>query len=141
MFQRTVSCALVFSIAILSSLTVQNTADAKPFKRVKEMELKYAWGTCSLQEFDDFDAAYPSYLPIADITFFPNGTFDAYDRQSGSFGGGSYTRQGPNIVITIGTQSQFGVVEYVGSKVAPRQYAGEILVNGVVWGHWRGEII
>ena len=130
---------VLFSAVVASLVLAPALAWAKPFKRTRTMELKYAWGTTSLAQFDFYDQTYPGYLPIADITFETDGSFTAFDRGSGSTGTGIYDKRGPNLEITIlAPPSQLGVVQYVGSKVAQREFAGEILVNGNCAGHWRG---
>lgn len=141
MFQRFIRSILIVAVAMVALLSTANSVDAKRFKQTEVMELKYGWGTTSLMEFDEFDLMYPGYFPIADLTFYRDGTFDAYDRYSGSTGGGTYSIRGKTIIITIGSPSPFGIVEYVGTSVASGEYAGEILVDGEAWGHWRGELL
>ena len=123
---------------VLSSLMV-NLAQAGTFKRTRTMALTYAWGTCSMEEFNELEAMYPGYLPVADVTFYSNGTFDAFDNQSGASGGGIYNKQGKNLEITIVPPGPLGTVQYIGRKVAKDTYEGEIVVDGVQWGNWRGE--
>ncbi len=130
----------VLTLAVLSLAVTPPIADAKPFKKTKTMELRYGWGTGDLSEFDMYEAMYPGVFPIALVTFEPDGTFTALDTQTGGTGSGVYTRQGGQLTVTIvSPPGPYGTVEYVGSKVGPRKFAGEIHVNGVVWGHWRGE--
>lgn len=135
--QRLIACLATIAIACAS--VAPSTADAKPFKKTKVMELRYGWGTCDLAEFDMYEAMYPGIMPTAIVTFFNNGTFDAIDTQSGATGGGVYDKQGGQIEITIVPAGPLGVVQYVGSRVGPGEWAGEILANGVPMGNWRGE--
>lgn len=129
----------LFLALLIGGILVSSTV-AGTFRRTKTMELKYGWGTSSIAEFDQWEQDYPGSVPIADLTFFNNGTFDAFDRASGATGGGIYDKSRRNIRITIVPDGPYGTVEYVGKRVQSRTYEGEIQVNGMVWGHWRGVI-
>ena len=139
-YKRPLFTICLLAVAVLSSSLMSPTATAKPFKRTKVMDLKYGWGTCSLDEFEMYDALYPGYLPVAIVTLYNDGTFDAFDTASGATGGGFYDKRGGQIEITITPDGPWGTVQYVGARVGPGEFAGEILVNGDVWGHWRGDI-
>lgn len=103
------------------------------------MDVKYAWGTCSMEEFDMWDQLYPGYLPIAEITFEPDGTFTVFDTASGASGSGVYDKRGRNLEITILFPQSSNLVEYIGEKVSPGVFEGTIYLNGNASGNWRGE--
>ena len=132
--------SLAFALVCLFHLAGGPLVEAGTFNRTKVMDVKYAWGTSSLAEFDFYDTMYPGYLPVAILTLYSDGTFDAFDTMSGASGGGIYDKRGGNIEITIVPDGPYGTVQYIGSKVGPKKFAGEIKVNGVTWGHWRGQI-
>ena len=93
-----------------------------------------------MAEFYNWDTMYPGYLPTANLTFYPDGTFVAFDNLSGGTGGGFYERRGSNIEITLVPDGPYGTVQYVGTKVAQNVYEGEIRVDGICWGYWRGDL-
>lgn len=128
----------LFMVAIASTLISQSEVFAGTFKRTRTMDLKYAWGTTSLAQFDMYDQMYPGYFPIAELTFQPDGSFTAVDTSTGSTGFGIYDKSGRNLEITIVSPQYSGVVQYVGRKVGSGTFEGEILVDGVCQGHWRG---
>lgn len=135
--RKPATCLLV--LALFSYGFLPTTAMAGTFKKTKVMDLKYAWGTTSMAEFDFYDQLYPGYFPIAEVTFQPDGTFTAYDTASGSSGSGVYVKQGGYLLITIVNPQFNGIVQYEGQKVAPKTFEGEILVNGTPCGNWRGK--
>lgn len=134
---KKISAILLVALVVTTSASL---AIAGSFKRTKVMDLKYAWGTTSMLDFDYYDQLYPGYLPIAELTFEPNGTFTAVDQSSGGTGAGIYDKQGRNLEITIVTPSYGSVVQYVGIRVSRGVFEGEILVDGTVQGHWRGTL-
>ena len=130
--------SLLVALAFLSLSMFASIAFAGTFRSTKYMDLKYAWGTSSLTEFDMYDQLYPNYLPIAELTLEPDGTFTAFDTASGSNGAGVYDKRGRNLEITILTPSNGMLVQYVGKRVSRGVFEGEILVDGICRGHWRG---
>lgn len=135
-FRKPACVLLAFLIA--SNFAMPGIALAGTFNRTRVMDLKYAWGTCSMEEFDMWDQLYPGYLPIAEVTFEPDGTFTVFDTASGANGSGVYNKQGPNLEITILNPQSTGLVQYVGRKVAPRTFEGTIYIDGNHMGNWRG---
>jgi hypothetical protein len=138
-YQNKTSLACLVVITVASLVASPVAAYAGTFKRTRVMDLKYAWGTTSKTEFDAYDMMYPGYFPIAEITFETDGSFTAYDTASGSTGDGVYDKRGRNLEITIINPQYNSIVQYVGSKESRGVFSGEILVNGNVAGHWRGE--
>ena len=133
LFVATLVC-MFMSHSFLASAAMAGT-----FKRTKTMTIAYAWGTCSMAEFDDYVANYPGTLPTADVTFHRDGTADIVDNTYGTTGNGIYDKRGKKLDLTlVAPTSPFGVVQYVGKRVSSGVWEGEILVDGVVWGHWRG---
>ena len=128
-------CFLLIAIG-----TGATNASAGAFKRTKTLTITYAWGATSLADFDQWNSDYPGYLPVAILTLYPDGTFDALDLGSGSTGGGVYDKRGSNLTITIVPDGPYGTVEYVGTRVARKKYAGAIEVGGESWGIWRGDL-
>lgn len=118
---------------LFTSLTIAGT-----FRRTKSMDLKYAWGTTSMAEFDAYDLMYPGYFPIAELTLEPDGTFTVLDTATGSTGFGIYDKSGRNLEITIVSPSYGYTVQYVGRRVSRGVFEGEILVDGNPQGNWRG---
>ncbi len=137
--KKNVSFAFLSALLVTSLIVAPAVAYAGTFKRTRVMDLKYAWGTTSMTEFDTYDLMYPGYFPIAEVTFETDGTFTAYDTATGSTGYGVYDKRGRNLEITILFPQQGLVVEYVGTKESRGIFSGEILVGGNVSGHWRGE--
>jgi len=125
-------------IALSTNILAPTVATAGTFNRTRTMDIKYAWGTSSMAEFDMYEQMYPGYFPIAEVTFQPDGTFDVTDLATGNTGNGVYDKRGKNLEITILNPQYIGVVQYVGRKVAPRTFEGDILVNGNPAGNWRG---
>ncbi len=136
MIQR--SCKPMIVAAIISLLATPGTTDAGVFNRTKTMTITYAWGACSLDELEAYEVMYPGYLPTADVTFYTDGTFDAVDNATGQTGGGNYDKRGRFVEITIAPDGPFGTVQYVGRRISNRVFAGEVLVDGVPWGYWKG---
>lgn len=133
--------ALLFLVTLTIATLAAGPAIALAgtFKRTRTMDLTYAWGTTSYSQFEAYDLMYPGYFPIAELTFETDGTFTAFDTATGSTGYGVYDKRGRNLEILIINPQYNQIVEYVGSKVSRGVFAGEILVNGNVSGHWRGE--
>ena len=114
-------------------------AYAGSFNRTRTMDLTYAWGTPSFSDFEAYELMYPGYFPVAELTFETDGTFTAFDTGSGSTGYGVYDKRGRNLEITILNPNYNRIIQYVGKKVSRGVFEGEILVDGNVSGHWRGE--
>jgi hypothetical protein len=138
MLFKTKTLVLLAVANLVACAAVTTTCDAGTFRQTRTMEITYAWGTSSMAEFDDYETMYPGYLPTADVTFYNDGTFDAVDYASGATGGGIYDKRGKNLEITILPPGPAGLVQYVGRKVSNGVYEGEILVNGIPSGNWRG---
>ena len=129
---------MIVAAIVTAILATPETADAGVFRRTKTMTITYAWGACSLAELEAYEIMYPGYLPTADVTFYSDGTFDAVDNATGQTGGGDYDKRGRFVEITIAPDGPFGTVQYVGERISPGVFAGEILVHGVPWGYWKG---
>ncbi|MCA9179076.1 MAG: hypothetical protein KDB14_31650 [Planctomycetales bacterium] len=132
--------ALALMLLVGLAWTAAPDVVAGRFRSTTGMTLRYGWGTASLADFDAWDNLYPGYTPVADILFYRDNTFDAYDHASGDSGGGIYDKRRRRLTMTLIPDGYYGTVQYVGDEVAPGEYAGEILVDGVVWGHWRGTL-
>lgn len=131
-----------FSLIVAAMAAVlggSTTAEAGVFRRTKTMTITYAWGAGSLGELETYEMLYPGYLPTADVTFYTNGTFDAVDNATGQTGGGDYEKRGRNLEITLVPNGPYGTVQYVGERISPGVFAGDILVNGVSYGIWKGQ--
>ena len=126
--QRFLSLFVVLAVGLLVGPVLAGT-----FKKTKEMDVYYAFGTSDWGDFDYYESN--GWIPYAEVTLFNDGTLFAFDTGSGQSGGGTYNKQGRYLDLDVGPI-------YSGERVSrgPAVYEGEIIYNGQVSGLWRGYV-